>query len=119
MLQKPLTSGGVCTRCVLHSLVFHTLDVLVRYTSCCTCVLYSLISIIWTYKTSLVSGALFFFVAISGASAMVALFVGGMFATAVGGVYLVAQSSHARLENGRNSRSAPRHVRYERYEHYD
>jgi len=91
---------------------------------------FSLVGIIWAYKTSLVSGILFFTVAFSAASAMVAFFVGGMCATAVGGVYMVAQSSAARLEDRRRNAGAQR-VRYEEqfrrqqqyqqqhYQHYD
>ena len=60
---------------------------------------FSLVSMIWEYKTSLASGAAFFFVAMSGASAMVALFIGGMYGTAVGGVFVLAkQAQNARLE---------------------
>ena len=96
--------------------------------------MFSLVSMIWEYKTSYLSGLLFFFVAMSGASAMVATFVGGMYATAAGGFYALIQSSarHARLEGGRQARN-PR-MRYDqgqayqgggygarqpRYEHYD
>jgi len=83
--------------------------------SALVCFAFSLVRLIWEYKTNMLSGLLFFFVAMSGASAMVALFVGGMVATAVGGVYAVAQSqSGARLE-GRGA--APR-VRHQRH-HYE
>lgn len=75
---------------------------------------FSLFSLIWTYKTSLVSGILFFAVAISGASAMVAAVIGGMTATVVGGVYVVGKSAaNARLEGGRRGTRRPAHVRYE------
>ena len=47
---------------------------------------FSLVSMLWAYKASYLSGLLFFAVAMSGATAMVGLFVGGMYATAVGGV---------------------------------
>ena len=49
---------------------------------------FSLVSMLWAYKASYLSGLLFFAVAMSGATAMVGLFVGGMYATAVGGVYV-------------------------------
>merc|ERR1719378_752434 len=67
---------------------------------------FTLISMIWEYKASYLSGLLFFLVAMSGASAMVATFVGGMYATAAGGVYMIIQSSSraARLEGGRAAR---------------
>merc|ERR1719217_2003172 len=70
--------------------------------------MFSLISMIWEYKASYLSGLLCFLVAMSGASAMVATFVGGMYATAAGGVYMLIQSSarHARLEGGREQRQA-------------
>ena len=38
----------------------------------------SLIKLIWAYKTNMLSGVLFFFVAMTGASSMVALFIGAM-----------------------------------------
>merc|ERR1719164_143363 len=62
--------------------------------------MFSLISMIWEYKASYLSGLLFFLVAMSGASAMVVTFVGGMYGAAAGGVYALIQSSsrHARLE---------------------
>merc|ERR1712146_355880 len=65
--------------------------------------MFSLVSMIWEYKASYLSGILFFAVAMSGASAMVATFVGGMYATAAGGVYMLIQASkeNARLEGGR------------------
>ena len=74
---------------------------------------------IWEYKASYLSGILFFAVAMSGASAMVATFVGGMYATAAGGVYMVIKSAQnqQRLEGGR--RQAPRSVRHTNYAHYD
>lgn len=76
---------------------------------------FSLIGMIWEYKASLASGIGFFVVAMSGASAMVALFIGGMYGTAVGGVYLVAkQAQNARLEG----RQRPQQGRYVRHEHY-
>merc|ERR1719231_2084969 len=66
---------------------------------------FSLVSMIWEYKTSYLSGLVFFLVAMSGASAMVATFVGGMYGSAVGGIYFLAQSAgkHARLEGGRRA----------------
>jgi len=86
--------------------------------------MFSLISMLWEYKTSYLSGILFFAVAMTGASAMVATFVGGMYATAAGGIYTLIQSSSraARLEGGRAARQ--QRMRYEpqmprRYEHYD
>jgi len=85
--------------------------------------MFSLISMLWEYKTSYLSGILFFAVAMSGASAMVATFVGGMYATAAGGVYMLIQSAErARLEGGGAPRQ-PRHVRYQQrrgdYAHAD
>ena len=76
-------------------------------------------AVIWEYKASYLSGFLFFVVAMSGASAMVATFVGGMYATAAGGVYMVIKSAqnHERLE-GRRQR-APQYVRHNNYAHYD
>jgi len=71
---------------------------------------FSLVRTIWAYKTDLVSGFLFFFIAMSGASAMVALFVGGMTAVAVGGVYAVAQSGQARLGDNRRAHARVRHA---------
>merc|ERR1719152_636165 len=70
--------------------------------------MFSLVSMIWEYKTSYLSGILFFAVAMSAASAMVATFVGGMYATAAGGVYMLIQSSarHALLEGGREQQRA-------------
>merc|ERR1719261_1628729 len=62
---------------------------------------FSLVRTIWAYKADLLSGILFFTVAMSGAASMVALFVGGMTAVAVGGVYVAAQSGQARLGNNR------------------
>jgi len=79
---------------------------------------FSLASMLWEYKTSYLSGFLFFAVAMSGASAMVATFIGGMTAVAVGGVYTVLQaaSNNARLEGRRQRR--PQYVRAH-YEHTD
>jgi len=82
---------------------------------------FSLVSMLWEYKTSYVSGVLFFLVAMSGASAMVATFIGGMYSVAVGGVYTVlkASANNARLEGGRRQQR-PQYVRHApRYEHYD
>lgn len=79
---------------------------------------FSLLKLLWVYKTGLLSGALFFAVAMTGASAMVALVVGGMYTTAVGGVYLVARSAlQARLEGGQAGRQ--RFVRNRHYDHVD
>merc|ERR1719152_531611 len=50
---------------------------------------FSLVSMIWEYKASYLTGLLFFAVAMTGASAMVATFIGGMYATAAGGVYML------------------------------
>ena len=63
------------------------------------------------------SGLIFFLVAMSGASAMVATFIGGMYGTAVGGVYALAQSAskNARLR-GEQQRARMRH---REYAHYD
>merc|ERR1719152_469640 len=84
--------------------------------------MFSLVSMIWEYKTSYLSGILFFAVAMSAASAMVATFVGGMYATAAGGVYMLIQNAErARLE-GRGGPRQPQRMRYEqrgRYAHYD
>ena len=87
--------------------------------------MFSLISMIWEYKASYLSGLLFFAIAMTGASAMVATFVGGMYATAAGGVYALIQGAHARrLEDGGAARRQQR-MRYQerayqaRYEHYD
>ena len=68
--------------------------------------MFSLFSMIWEYKASYLSGIVFFAVAMSGASAMVVTFVGGMYGAAAGGVYMLIQSSarHARLEGGRAQR---------------
>merc|ERR1719502_1812261 len=97
--------------------------------------MFSLVGMIWEYKASYLSGLLFFFVAMSGASAMVATFVGGMYATAAGGIYMAIQGGarHARLEGGRQR--AQQRMRYQqsggyeyaqrgyadgrRYQHYD
>ncbi|EOD32910.1 hypothetical protein EMIHUDRAFT_230311 [Emiliania huxleyi CCMP1516] len=71
----------------------------VGFVSALVAFLFSLVKVLWAYKTGLLSGALFFFIAATGASAMVALVVGGMYTTAVGGVYLVAQNAaQARLQ---------------------
>jgi len=99
--------------------------------------MFSLVSMIWEFKASYLSGLVFFLVAMSGASAMVATFIGGMYATAAGGVYALIQSSNnaARLE-GRGARQHARvrhqydqqqqqqyggeqYERRPRYEHYD
>jgi len=73
---------------------------------------FALLGMIWEYKTSFLSGAIFFLVAMSAASAMVAAFIGGMYATAAGGVYMIAkQARHARLE-GRGGQRPRQHVRY-------
>jgi hypothetical protein len=79
---------------------------------------FSLLSMIWEYKTSLASGVAFFAVAMSGASAMVALFIGGMYGTAVGGVFVLAkQAQQARLEG--RARPQRRYVRHDQYQHTD
>ena len=82
---------------------------------------FSLVSMLWAYKASYLSGLLFFAVAMSGATAMVGLFVGGMYATAVGGVYVLAKSAgNARLEGGRGG--GARYVRHDprfRRDHWD
>ena len=77
---------------------------------------FSLVSMLWEYKTSYLSGLLFFLVAMSGASAMVATFIGGMYTVAVGGVYVVLQSNanNPRLQGRRQNQ-----VLGARYEHYD
>jgi|TARA_B100000524_G_scaffold281392_1_gene157516 hypothetical protein len=76
---------------------------------------FSLVQLLWVYKTSWLSGALFFFVAMSGASAMVAAFCGGMYATAAGGVYVIARQAHlARLEGrAQHQRVRQRRTHYE------
>ena len=81
---------------------------------------FALVSVIWEYKASYLSGLVFFLVAMTGASAMVATFVGGMYATAAGGVYMAIKTAQnqQRLEGGRR-RAAPQYVRNNRYEHYD
>jgi len=77
---------------------------------------FSLVGMIWEYKANLASGIGFFVVAMSGASAMVALFIGGMYGTAVGGVYLVAkQAQQARLEGRAPPGGGPRYVRNNQY----
>merc|ERR1740139_622350 len=66
---------------------------------------FSLISMIWEYKTSLASG--------------VAFFVGAMYGTAVGGVFVLAkQAQNARLE-GRARPQQRRYVRHDQYQHTD
>ena len=71
---------------------------------------FSLLAMIWEYKTSYASAIAFFVVAMSGASAMVALFIGGMYGTAVGGFYVLAkQAEQARLEG--RARPQQRYVR--------
>jgi len=83
----------------------------------------SLVSMIWEYKAGYLSGLLFFLVAMSGASAMVATFIGGMYGTAVGGVLAIAQSAqnNARLRgNEQHRRPQMRHVpQRAHYAHYD
>jgi len=80
---------------------------------------FSLVSMIWEYKTSLASGIAFFVVAMSGATAMVSLFIGGMYGTAVGGVFVLAkQAQNARLE-GRARPQQRRYVRHDQYQHTD
>jgi len=82
---------------------------------------FALVSMIWEYKTSLLSGILFFVVAMSAASAMVAAFIGGMYATAAGGVYVLAkQARNARLEGRGAPRSRQQYMRYQQQgQHYD
>jgi len=73
---------------------------------------FSLVSMIWEYKASLAGGLLFFVVAFSAASSMVAAFIGGMYATAAGGVYVLAkQARNARLE-GRGGGQPRRNLRH-------
>ena len=80
---------------------------------------FSLVGMIWEYKTSLASGVAFFVVAMSGATAMVSLFIGGMYGTAVGGVFVLAkQAQNARLE-GRAHPQQRRYVRHDQYTHTD
>lgn len=80
---------------------------------------FSLLAMIWEYKTSLASGVAFFVVAMSGATAMVSLFIGGMYGTAVGGVFVLAkQAQNARLE-GRAHPQQRRYVRHDQYTHTD
>merc|ERR1719399_1068189 len=81
--------------------------------------MFSLISMIWEYKASYLSGLLFFLVAMSGASAMVATFVGGMYGAAAGGVYALIQGGarHARLEGGRAARQ--QRMRYQQNPYED
>jgi len=84
--------------------------------------MFALVSMIWEYKASYLSGILFFAVAMSGASAMVATFIGGMYATAAGGVYMVIKSSSnaARLEGGgARERARMRYEQRRHYQHYD
>lgn len=84
---------------------------------------FSLVSMLWEYKVGYISGFIFFLVAMSGASAMVATFIGGMTSVAVGGVYAIAQSAsnNARLRGG-DERRRPQ-MRYQQprqhYAHYD
>lgn len=76
---------------------------------------FSLVGLLWTYKVGLLSGIAFFTIAFTAASSMVALFIGGMYGAAVGGVYVVAQQARqARLEGGRGQN--PRYVRHRHYE---
>merc|ERR1719502_2076463 len=79
--------------------------------------MFSLVSMIWEYKASYLSGLLFFAVAMSGASAMVATFVGGMYGAAAGGVYALIQGGarNARLEGGRQRAQA--RMRYQQQQH--
>lgn len=81
---------------------------------------FSLIAMLWEYKVSYLSGAVFFAVAMSGASAMVFTFVGGMYGTAVAGIMFVAkQAANARLE-GRGARGGrPQQVQYERRDEFE
>lgn len=81
---------------------------------------FALFSMIWEYKVGYLSGLLFFLAAMSGATAMVATFIGGMTSVAVGGVYAVAKSAsnNARLRDNERRR-APQYVRHRQYEHYD
>ena len=54
----------------------------------------------------------------SGASAMVVTFVGGMYGTAAGGVYMLLQNAkHARLEGGR-AQQQQRYMRYQQQQRY-
>lgn len=84
---------------------------------------FTLVSMIWEYKVGYISGLLFFLVAMSGASAMVATFIGGMASVAVGGVYAVAKSAsnNQRLRDREGRR--PRYVQHQhqrpQYAHYD
>lgn len=78
---------------------------------------FSLLSLLWAYKTGLLSGTLFFAVAMSGASAMVALVLGGMYTTAVGGVYLAARNAQLARLQGRGD--GQQYVRHRQYEHAD
>jgi hypothetical protein len=73
-------------------------------------------------QASYLSGFIFFFVAFSGASAMVATFVGGMYATAAGGVYTLIQAGakQQRLQGQRaREQQRMRYARQGHYEHYD
>lgn len=66
---------------------------------------FTLLQLIWAYKASYAAGLFFFAVAMTGASAVVGSFIVGMYATAVGGVYLVArQANTARLQGGQARR---------------
>ena len=84
---------------------------------------FSLMSMIWEYKTSYASGLLFFLVAMTGASAMVATFIGGMYTVAAGGVYTLLKSANnaQRIEGGRRG-YRPQHLHGRgggRFEHED
>lgn len=75
---------------------------------------FSLVAMIWEYKTSLLGGILFFVVAMSAASSMVAGFIGGMYATAAGGVYMIAkQARNARLEGRGGAQQQRQYVRHQ------
>eukprot|EP00967_Tisochrysis_lutea_P101898 scaffold153147_cov31-Tisochrysis_lutea.AAC.1 len=77
---------------------------------------FSLVYLIWEYKTGLLSGVVFFAIAITGASAVVAVVISGMYSTAVGGVYLIARSAQqARLQD--RAERQPRYVRNHHYGH--
>jgi hypothetical protein len=79
---------------------------------------FSLFSMLWTYKASYLSGLVFFAIAFTGASAMVVAFIGTMYATAVGGVYMIAQNANNARLQGRGQQQR-RYVRQQHYEHYD
>merc|ERR1719152_387109 len=59
--------------------------------------MFSLVSMLWEYKVSYLSGFLFFAVAMTGASAMVATFIGGMYATAAAPRSARATWPHAKV----------------------